>query len=160
MNVMHVCVFLYYEVSDCCKDIIHLHRLHSHIRKWRNLCSLGYVCSSFLSLKPEHTELIGTKFDTWSLSKVLLGDLILGLCLPVQLLLQSKLHCNFIGPKSVVVMVIAETWKICVLPTQCTLCPLCGFDITVWSRVLFDKLLYLHLVKKFPAFYGTQNFTV
>jgi hypothetical protein len=27
--------------------------------------------------------------------------------------------------------------------------------LTPWSRVLLEKLIGLHLVKKFPAFYGT-----
>jgi hypothetical protein len=29
--------------------------------------------------------------------------------------------------------------------------------ITRWSRVLLEKLMGLKLVKKFPAFYGTQS---
>ena len=31
--------------------------------------------------------------------------------------------------------------------------------LTPWSRVLLEKLTGLQLVKKFPAFYGTQRFT-
>jgi len=31
--------------------------------------------------------------------------------------------------------------------------------LTSWSRVLFEKLTGPQLVKKFPTFYGTQNFT-
>jgi hypothetical protein len=30
--------------------------------------------------------------------------------------------------------------------------------LTLWSRVLLEKLIVIHLVKKFPAFYGTHNF--
>ena len=30
--------------------------------------------------------------------------------------------------------------------------------LTPWSRVLLEKLTGLQLVKKFPAFYGTQRF--
>jgi hypothetical protein len=30
--------------------------------------------------------------------------------------------------------------------------------LTPWSRVLFEKLTVLQLVKKFPAFYGTRKF--
>ena len=30
--------------------------------------------------------------------------------------------------------------------------------LTPWSRVLLEKLIILWLVKKFPAFYGTQRF--
>jgi len=30
--------------------------------------------------------------------------------------------------------------------------------LTVCSRVLLEKLTGFHLVKKFPAFYGTQRF--
>jgi len=30
--------------------------------------------------------------------------------------------------------------------------------LTSWSRVLLEKLIGLQLVKKFPAFYGTQRF--
>ena len=30
--------------------------------------------------------------------------------------------------------------------------------LTPWSRVLLEKLAGLQLVKKFPAFYGTQRF--
>jgi hypothetical protein len=30
--------------------------------------------------------------------------------------------------------------------------------LTLWSRVLLEKLTGLQLVKKFPAFYGTQRF--
>jgi hypothetical protein len=30
--------------------------------------------------------------------------------------------------------------------------------ITPWSRVLLEKLNGLQVVKKFPAFYGTQRF--
>jgi hypothetical protein len=30
--------------------------------------------------------------------------------------------------------------------------------ITPWSRVLLEKLIFTHLVKKFPAFCGTQMF--
>ena len=30
--------------------------------------------------------------------------------------------------------------------------------LTPWSRVLFEKLAGLQLVKKFPAFYGTRRF--
>jgi len=32
------------------------------------------------------------------------------------------------------------------------------YVLTPWSRVLLEKLTGLHLVKKFPAFYGTQRF--
>jgi len=31
-------------------------------------------------------------------------------------------------------------------------------DLTAWSRVLLEKLTGSHLVKKFPAFYGTGRF--
>jgi len=31
-------------------------------------------------------------------------------------------------------------------------------SLTPWSRVLLEKLTGFHLVKKFPAFYGTQKF--
>jgi hypothetical protein len=30
--------------------------------------------------------------------------------------------------------------------------------LTPWSRVLLEKLIGLHLVKKLPAFYGTRRF--
>jgi len=30
--------------------------------------------------------------------------------------------------------------------------------LTLWSRVLLEKLTGLQLVKKFPAFYGTRRF--
>jgi len=30
---------------------------------------------------------------------------------------------------------------------------------TPWNRVLLEKLTGLHLVKKFPTFYGTLRFT-
>jgi len=30
--------------------------------------------------------------------------------------------------------------------------------LTPWSKVLLEKLTGLHLVKKFPAFYGTRRF--
>jgi hypothetical protein len=30
--------------------------------------------------------------------------------------------------------------------------------LTPWSRVLLEKLTGLHLVKKFPTFYGTRRF--
>jgi hypothetical protein len=30
--------------------------------------------------------------------------------------------------------------------------------LTPWSRILLEKLTGLQLVKKFPAFYGTQKF--
>ena len=30
--------------------------------------------------------------------------------------------------------------------------------LTPWSKVILDKLASLQLVKKFPAFYGTQRF--
>ena len=30
--------------------------------------------------------------------------------------------------------------------------------LTPWSRVILEKLASLQLVKKFPAFYGTQRF--
>jgi hypothetical protein len=65
-------------------------------------------------VKPEYAELIETKFDTWSLHKVLLGYLILGSCRPLQQLLQSKMHCNFTDPKSIVVMLIVCTacWNV------------------------------------------------
>jgi len=32
------------------------------------------------------------------------------------------------------------------------------YILTLWSRVLLEKLIGLQLVKKFPAFYGTQRF--
>jgi hypothetical protein len=32
------------------------------------------------------------------------------------------------------------------------------YPLTPWSRVLLEKLTDLQLVKKFPAFYGTQRF--
>jgi hypothetical protein len=40
-----------------------------------------------------------------------------------------------------------------------------GFEILCyllapWSRVLLEKLTGLQLVKKFPAFYGTQGFII
>jgi hypothetical protein len=31
-------------------------------------------------------------------------------------------------------------------------------QLTPWSKVLFEKLTVTQLVKKFPAFYGTQGF--
>jgi hypothetical protein len=34
----------------------------------------------------------------------------------------------------------------------------CAFILTIWSRVLLGKLTVFQLVKKFPAFYGTQMF--
>jgi len=39
-------------------------------------------------------------------------------------------------------------------------CPriLTSYLLTPWSRVLLEKLTGLQLVKKFPAFYGTQSF--
>jgi len=30
--------------------------------------------------------------------------------------------------------------------------------LTPWSRVLQEKLIVFHLVKKFPGFYGTRRF--
>ena len=36
----------------------------------------------------------------------------------------------------------------------------CNYILTPWSRVLLEKLTSLHLVKKFPAFYGTQRFII
>jgi hypothetical protein len=35
---------------------------------------------------------------------------------------------------------------------------LCTYLLTQWGRVLLEKLTGLKLVKKFPAFYGTQKF--
>jgi len=35
---------------------------------------------------------------------------------------------------------------------------LCSF--TPWNRVIMEKLKFPHLVKKFMAFYGTQNYIV
>jgi len=37
------------------------------------------------------------------------------------------------------------------------LCPLgtVSNELTPWSRVLLEKLIFIHLVKKFPPFYGT-----
>jgi hypothetical protein len=32
------------------------------------------------------------------------------------------------------------------------------YRLTPWSRILLQKLIVPHLVKKFPAFYGTQRF--
>jgi len=32
-------------------------------------------------------------------------------------------------------------------------------SLTPWNRVLLDNLIVTHLVKKFPAFYGTRRFT-
>jgi hypothetical protein len=31
-------------------------------------------------------------------------------------------------------------------------------QLTPWSRIFLEKLTDLHLVKKFPAFYGTEGF--
>jgi hypothetical protein len=39
-----------------------------------------------------------------------------------------------------------------------SICPLLTYFLTPWSRVLFEKLTGLQIVKKFPAFYGTQGF--
>jgi hypothetical protein len=64
---------------------------------------------SFAPVRPEYAEMIEMKFDTLSLNKALLGYLIFGFCRPVQFLLHSKLHCNFVDPKSIVVMVIVCT---------------------------------------------------
>jgi hypothetical protein len=33
-----------------------------------------------------------------------------------------------------------------------------SFKLTLWSRVLLEKLIVTQLVKKFPAFYGTRRF--
>ena len=51
-------------------------------------------------------------------------------------------------------------------PFKCTLSHLftylitylLSFLLTPWSRVLLEKLTDSQLVKKFPAFYGTQRF--
>ena len=37
-------------------------------------------------------------------------------------------------------------------------CEILTYLLTPWSRVLLEKLTGLHLVKKFPAFYGTRRF--
>jgi len=37
---------------------------------------------------------------------------------------------------------------------------LLNYLFTPWSRVLLEKLTGLHLVKKFPAFYGTRRFII
>jgi len=34
----------------------------------------------------------------------------------------------------------------------------CIQSLTTWSRVLLEKLMVTHLVKKFPVFYGTRRF--
>jgi hypothetical protein len=31
--------------------------------------------------------------------------------------------------------------------------------LTVWSRVLLEKLIVIQLVREFPAFYGARKFT-
>jgi len=40
----------------------------------------------------------------------------------------------------------------------CTVTYLLTYLLTPWSRVLLEKLAVSQLVKKFPAFYGTQRF--
>ena len=34
------------------------------------------------------------------------------------------------------------------------------YFFTPWSKVLIEKLIGLHLFKKFPAFYGTRKFII
>ena len=52
--------------------------------------------------------------------------------------------CNYIRPNSYLF--------------QCHCQYLLTYLLTLWSRVLTEKLTTLHLVKKFPAFYGNRRF--
>ena len=46
----------------------------------------------------------------------------------------------------------------CCLPVKDGIILLLTYLLTLWSRILLEKLTGFQLVKKFPAFYGTRRF--
>ena len=53
---------------------------------------------------------------------------------------------------------IKPIWQTKTYQHKTLLTYLLTYLLTPWSRVLLEKLIALQLVKKFPAFYGTQKF--
>ena len=66
-------------------------------------------------------------------------------CMPAHILLNVKVMINFEFKLQLKLEIIKIT--------------LLTYLLTPWCRVLLEKLTGLQLIKKFPAFHGTQRFT-